>query len=154
MKENVLLIADADSDCIEIAVTGAQQSGHAVLRAHSAPEAIKILDVGVSNVNAIVIDVGPGMHGMAVLEAIGGMNEHPPVVVLTDLEETYMRPIVVSHGAAACISKPFTAERLASAIARITGTSQPQPAACDLWGHPSISNTASRHMAGAELVAS
>ena len=139
MKANLLLIADADTESFELTLAVARQSGYEVLRAHSTAEAFKILDVGLSDVAAVVIDVCPRMHGM---------------VVLTDLEESYMRPIAVSHGAAACLGKPLTEERLATVIAQLAGARRCRPATCDLWGHPGISSSASRGAAEAELAPS
>ena len=60
----------------------------------------------------VIVDVDPGAHGLALLEAISGCADRPQIVVITALEETYMTPIARKHGASACLGKPITLQRL------------------------------------------
>ena len=64
----------------------------------------------------VIVDVDPGAHGLALLEAISGCADRPPIVVITALEETYMKPISVEHGASACLGKPITIQKLISSL--------------------------------------
>ena len=41
----------------------------------------------------MIVDVDPGAHGPALLEAISSCADHPQIVVITAFEETYMKPI-------------------------------------------------------------
>jgi DNA-binding response OmpR family regulator len=137
MKEKVLLVVDADENSAELIVLAAVKTGHHVIRAHTSHEAFSIMDRRLRDLDVIVIDVDPGVHGMAVLEAIDFSPDGPPVIVLADPDETYVNGIAAAHGAATCIEKPFSAEELAAVIEEV---SEPafHSAGCtsDAWGHP------------------
>jgi DNA-binding response OmpR family regulator len=137
MKAKVLLLIDADHASADVVSLAAIKTGHRVVHAHTSREAFSIMERGLDDVDAVVIDVDPGVHGMAVLESMHLSTTTPPVIVLTGLEETYMCGIAAVHGAAACIGKPFAAEKLAALIEQVC---QPawRSAGCtsDAWGHP------------------
>ena len=137
MKADVLLVVDADPSPTELVSLAAMKTKHRVIRAKTSREAFRILNGGLGDVDVIVVDVDPGVHGLAVLEAIDVSPTSPPVIVLTSLEEVYMTPIAAAHGAAACIGKPFTVEKIASVIEEVSAPSW-RSAACssDAWGHP------------------
>ena len=80
----------------------------------------------------VVIDVDPGSHGMALLEAISACGDRPPMIVLTSLEKIYMAPIAQKHGAAACLGKPIVPDELAKIL---NETLAKQCLTCDSWGH-------------------
>ena len=137
MKADVLLIVDADPSSIELVSLAAMKTKHRVIRAKTSREAFRILDGGLGEVDVVVVDVDPGVHGLAVLEAIDVSSTSPPVIVLTSLEEGYMTPIAAAHGAAACVGKPFTVAKLASVIEEVCAPSWRSAAcSCDTWGHP------------------
>ena len=137
MNADLLLIVDADPASTELVSLAAMKTRHRILRAKTSREAFHILNGGLAEVGVIVVDVDPGVHGLAVLEAIDVSPTSPPVIVLTSLEETYMTPIGAAHGAAACVGKPFTVEKLASVIEQVSSPSW-RAGACssDAWGHP------------------
>ena len=87
----------------------------------------------------VVVDVDPGAHGLALLEAISSCADKPPIVVVTALEETYMEPIARKHGAAACLGKPITVQRLVSTLKDASTRSLTS----DRWGGL-VPSTASR----------
>jgi DNA-binding response OmpR family regulator len=119
MTPHILLIAPADSDSIEVVATAAAETRHHVIRAVTSRAAFKMLNDALSNVELIVIDLDPGAHGLALLEALNGVATNPPVIVLTGLEESYMKSVGNRHGAIACLGKPFNAGKLAVMIKRI-----------------------------------
>lgn len=131
MKENVVLLVDADADSEGCVMEAAARTGRATVLAKTSREAFRILTTQIRHLDLVVVDVDPGAHGMALLEAISGCADRPPIVVITALEETYMEPIARKHGAAHCLGKPLTAKKLASvfkeASARKSLTS-------DRWG--------------------
>ncbi len=132
MKKNIILLVDADADVASVVLEMASQIGHSVRLAKTSRDAFKVLKNEIDDVDIAIIDVDPGAHGMALLEAICGREERPPVVVLTALEEIYMEPIAERHGAAACLGKPVSIERLKSTISQIP---RRRPVVSDAWGH-------------------
>ncbi|HWM24653.1 MAG TPA: response regulator [Chthoniobacterales bacterium] len=137
MKADVLLLVDADPNSAELVALAAMQTRHRLVRANTSLEAFRILEGGMDEVDVIVIDVDPGVHGLAVLEAIDASPTAPPVIILTSLEEVYTTPIGAAHGAAACIGKPFTIEKLASVIEQLSSPRWRSAAwSSDAWGHP------------------
>ena len=101
MKPPVVLLVSNDP-----AVASAVRSSQAAFRQ---------LQAAVSDFDLAIIDLDPGVHGSALLEAIG---DRLPTLAVTSLEENYMDPITRRHGAFACLAKPFTADRLAELVNR------------------------------------
>ena len=116
MKEHSILLVDADGDSEGIVSESAALTGRDVLVAKTSRAAFRILGEQMRRLDFVVVDVDPGAHGLALLEAISSCADRPPIVVITALEETYMEPIARKHGAAACLGKPITVPRLVSTL--------------------------------------
>jgi DNA-binding response OmpR family regulator len=130
MKENTVLLVDADGDSEGIVSEAANRTGRDVLVAKTSREAFRILGDQMQRLDLVIVDVDPGAHGLALLEAISGCADRPPIVVITALEETYMKPISMKHGAAACLGKPITVQQLSSSLNDVSRRSL----TCDRWG--------------------
>ena len=113
MKPHVILLLSTDPFVERIAREAVPATRHGLRVIQSSQEAFQQLREGISDVDLAIIDLDPGMHGSALLEAA---SERLPIIVLTSLEENYMDPIATRRGAVACLSKPFTTERLLSEI--------------------------------------
>jgi DNA-binding response OmpR family regulator len=133
MKENVVLLVDADGDSVGIVLEAAARTGHTARLANTSPEAFEILKRDIRRLDLVIIDVDPGAHGLALLEAINGCAERPPIIVVTALEETYMKQIAAEHGAAACLGKPIRIETLKSTLDAVSAKKS-QMLTCDRWG--------------------
>ena len=141
MKREILLVANGDAASNATIAEAVKQSGHRLRKISSCRQAFEILAAGLDDVDAVIIDLDPGVHSMAVLEAIGSSAAAPPVIAITGLEETEVAPIAFSRGSIDCIGKPFSLRRL---LAVINLVSQPDwrsehACSCDLWGHPRLS---------------
>ena len=134
MNREILLVANSDTDSNAIVEAVAKESGCRFRKVSSTRQAFDILATDLDNVDVIIIDLDPGMHSLAILEAIGGHPVAPPVIALTSLEESEVTPIASQHGAVACLGKPFQHANLAKAIELCLA--QPRFVSCDLWGHP------------------
>jgi DNA-binding response OmpR family regulator len=130
MKENTVLLVDADCDSEAIVSEAATHTGRNVLVAKTSRDAFRILGDQMQRLDLVIVDVDPGAHGLALLEAISGCADRPPIVVITALEETYMKPISMKHGAAACLGKPITIQKLCSSFNDVSHRSL----TCDRWG--------------------
>jgi DNA-binding NtrC family response regulator len=130
MKENTILLVDTDGDCEAIVSASARRTGHEVLVAKTSHDAFRILEGEMQRLSLVIVDVDPGVHGLALLEAISACADRPQIVVITALEETYMIPIAAKHGAAACLGKPVTLHRLHSTLNFVATRSL----TCDRWG--------------------
>jgi CheY-like chemotaxis protein len=130
MKENTILLLDTDGDSEAIVSEAATRTGRDVVVAKTAREAFRILGDQMQRLELVVVDVDPGAHGLALLEAISSCAERPPIVVITALEETYMEPISLKHGAAACLGKPIAVQRLGSSL----NDASKRSLTCDRWG--------------------
>jgi DNA-binding response OmpR family regulator len=145
MKGNTVLLVDADGDSVGIVSQAAVRTGRDVLMARTSREAFRILGDQIQRLDLVIVDVDPGAHGLALLEAISSCADHPQIVVITALEETYMKPISRKHGAAACLGKPITVRRLRSTLNDIA----PRSLTCDRWGGV-VPSTANRELNLAE----
>jgi DNA-binding NtrC family response regulator len=116
MNSSVILLLSTDPFVERAAREAVPATRHVLRVIQSSQEAFLQLKEGCDDIDLAIIDLDPGMHATAFLEAAG---DRLPMIVLTSLEENYMRPIAARHGAVACLAKPFTAERLEKEIARI-----------------------------------
>ena len=134
MNREILLVANSDADSNAAVEAVAEESGRRLRKVSSTRQAFDVLATDLDNVDVVVIDLDPGMHALAILEAIGGHTMAPPVIALTSLDESEVTPIATQHGALACLGKPFQRADLARAIELCLA--EPRSASCDLWGHP------------------
>lgn len=137
MKANALLISKETSDSNAVIAQAASRAGFFLLRATEAKRAFALLRNGLTEIDLVIIDIDPGIHSMAILEAITARDSSPPVIVVTGFEQFEMAPIARRHGAAACIAKPFTAAALLARIEDVYPADHaPGSCSCDIWGHP------------------
>lgn len=148
MKDKTILLIDADGDCEEVVAQATERGGYRVRSVRTGREAFELLARELRQLDLILVDVDPGAHGMALLEAISGCAERPPMIVLTALEEDYMKPIASEHGAADCLGKPLILKKLATSIARVIAEAR---LTSDQWGHPTPSRSAGRSKVKAAL---
>lgn len=130
MNRNTVLLVDADGDSAGLISKAAARSGRDLLVAKTSRDAFKILGNQIQQLDVVIVDVDPGAHGLALLEAISGCADRPQIVVITALEETYMAPIAIKHGAAACLGKPIIIQRLSSTLNDVSKRSLTS----DRWG--------------------
>lgn len=123
MNPAIILLLTTDPVAERLARQAATATRRGLRVIHNAPDAFHALDEGCADVDAVVIDLDPGVHGTALLEAIG---DRLPVIVLTSLEANYMHPVASRHGARECITKPFNAVQLQAAIERVLATPEPR----------------------------
>jgi DNA-binding response OmpR family regulator len=134
MEREILLVANGDADSNAIVEAVAKQIGRRLRKVSSTWQAVDILATDMSDVDVAIIDLDPGLHSLAILEAIGGHPVAPPVIVLTSLEESDVTPIASRHGAVVCLTKPFQHPHLSKALELCLA--RPRSISCDLWGHP------------------
>jgi DNA-binding NtrC family response regulator len=116
MKKHSILLVDADRDSESIVSQAGPPAGRKVVVAETSRDAFRLLANQIRSLDLIIVDVDPGAHGLALLEAISGYGDRPQIVVITALEEAYVEPIAIKHGASACLGKPLTVQRLISVI--------------------------------------
>jgi DNA-binding response OmpR family regulator len=131
MKEEKVLLLDVDGDCESIAAEAAARHNRTVRMVKTIREAFKLVRDKGAQLDAIILDVDPGAHGLALLEAISGCADKPPMIVITSLEENYMKAIAAEHGAMACFAKPITTQILSVTLGNVMGRSRK----CDRWGY-------------------
>jgi len=132
MKQIVLLI-DPDGDCEDAVSEAAAREGYDTHRVRTSREAFALLQGRFYNLALAVIDVDPGAHGLGLMEAMTSCADRPPILVLTGLEESYMKPIARAHGAAACLGKPVDPHKLSTLLRRLIAKRR---VTADRWGHP------------------
>ena len=133
MKRKVVLVLDADADTARAVASAAATSNCDLRFVQTSKEFFHFCNEDFENVTAIVLDVDPGMHGMAILEALDACENTPPIIVVSALEEHRLGPVVQRHGAIACLGKPLSFTRLGRALDQaVERAAAPR---CDLWGH-------------------
>jgi DNA-binding NtrC family response regulator len=137
MKTNTFYIGKKSSSMNSVVREAVKRTGHVLETLTNSREAFRLLQTRLHDIDLIFIDVDPGLHAMAILEALAGSENPPRVIVITGFEESDMTPIAHRHGATACIAKPFTAAELASLIRQVSPLPEPPNSwSSDRWGHP------------------
>ena len=151
MKRNVVLVLDADADTAR-AVASAATTRNCDLRfVQTSKEFFHFCREDFENVIAIILEVDPGMHGMAILEASDVCENTPPIVVVSALEEQCLGPVVQRHGAIACLGKPLSFTQLGRALDQaVERATAPR---CDLWGHVTNYSCSCRRTGGLQTIA-
>lgn len=128
-RKKVVLV-DADRDTEKTIGSVMSRYGLSVLVVTTSGEAFKILKDRMGRFELVIVDVDPGAHGLALLEAISACADRPPLLVISSLEETYMLPIAQKHGGAGCLGKPVDARKVSEALEGLRTHSR----TCDGWG--------------------
>lgn len=136
MTRNVILLVDADADTVSVVGSAAALLNLDVRFARTSRELFQLIPNGLEEVAVILLDVDPGVHAVAVLEALDVWSPAPPVIVISSLEEAHLRPVAIAHGAAECLGKPVSVQRMKRAIVQFARASEAQGCRCDVWGHP------------------
>jgi DNA-binding NtrC family response regulator len=136
MEKRAVLLIDADADTASSVLEAVSLTSLNVRFARTSRDFFQLIQAGLDDVAVIVLDVDPGVHGMAVLEALEAWGPAPPVIVISSLEEARLRPVALAHGAKECFGKPVSTERLKRAIVKFTRTPEADAFQCDVWGHP------------------
>jgi DNA-binding response OmpR family regulator len=131
MKEKIVLLVDADGDSEGFVLEAAARTGRGVLMAKTSRDAFKVIRDELHRLDLVIVDVDPGAHGLALLEAISGCADTPAMIVITALEESYMKPISQEHGAAACLGKPIAIAKLKSTLDEVSAS---WALTSDRWG--------------------
>src|SRR6476469_2102857 len=102
----VLLLVDADGDSEELVRRATAHAGYELISVRTSAAAFAVLAARMRGLDLMIVDVDPGAHSLALLEAMTSCAERAPIFVLTSVAEAYMKPIALEHGAVACLSKP------------------------------------------------
>jgi DNA-binding NtrC family response regulator len=113
MKRNILLVADGDIESDLDIVDAAARTAHGVRRASTQSRPWQILRRNLANIDAVIVDLDKHSQALPIVEALGCSENMPPVIVLTSPK---MAPAAHRHGATICVTKPFSADELASVI--------------------------------------
>ena len=136
MKRAILFIEADDAESSRTVQTTALAETRELLRgAHE--EAPRLLAHHRNDIAVVIIDFAPGQVALDLLEAIAASATNPPVIVLSDEEQLGSAPFARKSGAAACIRKPLTVEKLTSVLAQLCSAERHnQSWTSDAWGHP------------------
>lgn len=133
MKRNIVLVLDADADTAGVVALAASSGNYDLRFAQTSKDFFQFCSDDFEDVAAIVLDVDPGVHGMAILEALDACENTPPIIVVSALEEQRLGPVVQRHGAVVCLGKPLSFTQLGRALEQaVERATAPR---CDLWGH-------------------
>ena len=151
MKRNVVLVLDADADTASAVASAATTRNYDLRFVQTSKEFFHFCREDFESVVAIILEIDPGMHGMAILEASDVCENTPPIVVVSALEEHCLGPVVQRHGAIACLGKPLSFTQLGRALDQaVERATAPR---CDLWGHVTNCSCSCRRTGGLQTIA-
>ncbi len=135
MKRNVVLLIDGDADTAGEVMEAIAETDLDVRFARTSKDAFHLFADEPDDVAVIVLDVDPGVHGMAIVAALNAWRPVLPLIVISSLEEAHLKPVALAHGAQACFGKPISVARLKTAIVKLTRPPTARSRRCDRWGH-------------------
>jgi DNA-binding NtrC family response regulator len=118
MNPRIVLLLNGDPDVERAAEEAVLESRHGLRVARTSRDALGILRDGLDDVDLIIVDLDPSIHGVTLLGAIEGCRDPAPIVALTSLEQEYMRPLAAAKCVAECLGKPVTTAQFEKLIAR------------------------------------
>ena len=138
MNKGTVLVSSSDANVSAAVLDVAARTQRLVRFARTPREAFRVLSEHRSDVDVVIADLDePMTHALAILSAVDGCREKPPVIVLTALEQYYVEPIVRWYGCVDCLAKPISSESLVKAIEKAAAKTCTCPqCSCDRWGHP------------------
>jgi DNA-binding response OmpR family regulator len=101
-----ILLITGDADIERALLEAARRTGRTLTVIRTAHEAVKTFTHGFESFSLIILDLDPDVHGVTLFHALDDCHGGVPVVVLTGCEESYVKPIALSLGAADCLGKP------------------------------------------------
>lgn len=111
MPAPAILLISGDAEIERAVREAARKTGHALTVARTAHDAIKEFTHGFKGLSLIILDLDAETHGVTLFSALEDCHGGAPILALTDCEESYMKPLAMSRGAAGCLGKPVTAAR-------------------------------------------
>jgi FixJ family two-component response regulator len=135
MNRKVILVLDADADTARAVASVAAGVNCDVRFVRASKDFFHFCHEDFEDLAAIILDVDPGIHGMAILEALDACENMPPIIVVSGLEEHRLGSVVQQHGAIACFGKPLSLMRLGHAVEEALTTAVAPAPRCDVWGH-------------------
>jgi CheY-like chemotaxis protein len=117
MKKRSVLVSSSDANVSAAVLDAAAKTQRLARFARTAREAFRVLSEHRSDLDVVIVDLDePMTHALAILSAVDGCREKPPVIALTALELYYVEPIVRWYGCIDCLAKPILSESLVKAI--------------------------------------
>lgn len=136
MKQNVILLIDADADTYAATLSGAQSAGFDVRVGQIQHDLSEMTEFELDDVAAILLDYDPDLHGPTVTEELARWLPPRPLIFISSGEGLH-HPLILTGRAARHLSKPVTADQLAHAIETAVKNLECHCVSCDRWGHPS-----------------
>jgi DNA-binding response OmpR family regulator len=109
MDPTIILLISRDSEIERAVSEAARKTGHALTVARTAHQAVKEFTYGFERFALIVVDLDQDVHGVTMFSALEDCHGKARIVALTSCKESYMKPLAMERGAAACLGKPVTA---------------------------------------------
>jgi DNA-binding response OmpR family regulator len=136
MKRNVLLVTRSGNELIGLIEEAARKTGRGLKKANSTQPTPQILSVGLEDVDLAIVEMDASLHSIAIVEALNCLAAAPPVIALIKADEAEATPIVRRYGATAYLTKPFSADELATLMDKVCASAwQNKSLSCDKWGH-------------------
>ena len=118
MKRNVVLVLDADADTDHAVASAATTRNYDLRFGADLKRVFPFLQSDFESVVAIILEIDPGMHAMAILEASDVCENAPAVVVVSALEEHCLGPVEHRRWWWASSGKPLSFTQLGRALNR------------------------------------
>jgi DNA-binding NtrC family response regulator len=131
MKRDVILLLDDDGDCANVACTAGSLLRLDVRFVRRPHDLFQMIQERSEDVVAVVLDVDPGFHGMAVMETLAASDLTLPAIIISSLEVAHLFPAAKAYRANACLGKPVSPERLAMTISACLEAPKERSHRCD-----------------------
>jgi len=112
------LVADDDADMLDVVASLLRQEGFVVGEAATGAELLGLVRDG-WEANLMIVDVQmPGISGLEVLSHMRTHHPRVPVILMSAFATNHLRQQALDSGAAAVLTKPFSAVAIRELVAR------------------------------------
>jgi CheY-like chemotaxis protein len=118
MKTPLMLLITNDDGLEDLVAQALPEIGGVSYLTRDPGDALEAV-CGTRDLDVVLIDIDQGPHLITLLNAIKTCRQDLPVIAITRDDDEHIKALAYANGAAACLPKPISAVRLATAICKL-----------------------------------
>jgi CheY-like chemotaxis protein len=122
-KETVVLIADDDEFCLDVAVKMLQKLSYTVLKAKNGQEAIEIYQKNQNKVDLVILDMQMPENGGQTFGRLKKINSKAKILIISGYANDHRIRELLQHGCKGFMQKPFSMAVLSKNITKALNNS-------------------------------
>ena len=118
-EQPVVLFADDDEFCLDVAVKMLQKLGYSVLKAKNGQEAVEVYQKNQNNVDLVILDMQMPDNGGNTFGKLKKINSDVKILIVSGYANDHRIRELLQHGCKGFIQKPFSMAALSKNINKV-----------------------------------